>query len=139
MPERFLAMTLAVCLAVSACAVDSRSAEYACVAQASTEMEELRDAVSASLPFEVAETFQGNHSCDSGAKGGWVSFEADRSVSGYALLQKFRDKGWDVVDMRRDDCVACVAGVSKTIDGKLVEVTVMDRPGASLEVMASHS
>ncbi|MDR8410983.1 hypothetical protein MTP10_19880 [Nonomuraea sp. 3-1Str] len=131
-------MTLAVCLAVSACAAGSSDPETVCIAQASKETEELRAAVAPLLPVEVANTSQTNNSCDSGAKEGWISFEADRSVSGYKLLQTFRDNGWDVIDMPNDQCGACVAGVSKKLGGKVVEVTVVDRSGDTLELTARH-
>lgn len=126
-------------LVMAGCADNSMVKEKACVEQASKEVDQLKESVVPLLPQEVGKTAQGSNSCDSGASGALLSFNADRSVSGYQLLQRFRDSGWDIMDMPNDRCAGCVAGVTRTVNARVIEVTVSDRPGASLEIVASYS
>ncbi|MEV0306056.1 hypothetical protein [Nonomuraea fuscirosea] len=87
------------------------------------------------LPPEVARTVTENNGCDAGSSDAYLLFEAGRAVSGYRLLEPFREDAWEVLDAPTDRCSYCVAGVSKASAGRTVEVWVYDRsPTSPMEV-----
>lgn len=113
--------------------------EKRCIQLAAQEASELREKIAGLLPPEVAKTVSENNGCDSGGEGSYLLFVADRSTSGYRLLDAFRRHGWEVLDISSDSCQGCVAGVSKKIKDRVVEVTVYDRPEmTNMDVVARY-
>jgi hypothetical protein len=137
--KKMTAMVLAGVLAMAGCESVSGPAEDDCVRKAAQDASAIEKEVSPLLPELIAKTMSEHNSCDSGADGSYVIFEADRSTSGYKLLADFRRNGWEVMDAPSDECPACVAGVSRSTKGRTMEVTVLDRRDElGMEVVARY-
>ncbi|MER5621224.1 hypothetical protein ABT061_09295 [Streptosporangium sp. NPDC002544] len=106
---------------------DQFAREKQCIAAANKDAEELKKATTALLPPDISETVVENNSCDSGADGVYLTFHADRSISIDQILRKFRAQGWGTIDPPSKDCIACIAQISKEVNGRSAHLSIMDR------------
>lgn len=132
-PRMLLAVLLGVAIASAGCSLSGGGgvSTAVCMDTAAKETAKLRSAVEGLLPPEVARTMTENNGCDAGSSDAYLLFEAGRAVSGYQLLEPFREDEWEVRDAPTGDCSYCVAGVSKAHAGRTVEVWVYDRSSTS--------